>query len=1334
MISIRFIYVITLIGLFIIPESISANHHKNLSDHYLRTIASGCVLGSASAELNIGMVRAKIFNSGVLWYDGKDKFYEVPKYSGKMDFFAGALWIGGYNDNNQLKIAAVRYHEIGTDFFPGPLSLSQAATDLQTCQQFNFIHEIKREEVVDFLNYKNNPSQFPEYTIPSSILNYPAHGIPTLDQSYYLAPFFDNNEDGEYSPSDGDYPLYDFSFCRQTANHPTPETQTNLTTGGRLSDQALKGDQTLWWVFNDAGNVHTESGGTPIGLEIRAQAYAFKQNDDIGLATYYTYEIINRSSETLHDVYVGFFSDFDLGYYMDDYIGSDVKRGLGYAYNGKKIDGTGLPMHYGIHPPAVGIDFVQGPYMDPDAIDNPKFTVTNNNGVITIENCDYSINGQNFNNNIIDDERYGMTSFELTLCSTAGVIDIMTCPDNPFEYYYRMSSRLNDGSDLQYGGNAHPSSGSYGPECRFMFPGESDPCLWNTYGQVPNGPVLWDEPTAGNLPNDRRAIQGSGPFTLASGGTNYVTIGVPWARAFNCEPYGSVEQLKISDDKIQRFFDNCFRVIEGPDAPDLSIQEMSNELILYLTNSTTSNNQHENYAEIDRLIVSPDSLRANERLDSTYNFEGYQVFQLSDASVTPDMLNDPDKARLVAQCDIKNEISQLVNHYYSEEINDFYPREEVQEDNKGLVHSFRLVNDAFGTGDKKLINHKKYYYMTVAYATNEYEKYSQDMAYQNPGFISSNGQKNTYLRSKRNIRTYTAIPHNPIPENSASVLQSLYGFEPEITRIEGQGNGGNILKLTDTSRTKILENNFSDEITYLAGYSPIKVLVIDPLNVKSANYIIRFDTIGYDLSYCHWKLEEYDLNNNLTNTYFSDFAISFANQQIFPQLGISVSIYQCPKPGSPMDETNGYLNGEITFSDSTKPWLDGIADSDDLSVFDWIKSGTQDADGSEFDDYFAHLFIDPNENYENILGGRWAPYGLTSSKINMPISSDMKSFISLSKLEYLSSVQIILTDDKTKWSRCAVIETCDDSILPEGNVSKMNLRKHPSVDKNGYSGSSEAMCDGNAEGMGWFPGYVINLETGERLNVIFGEDSHMAEDNGNDMIFNPTAEIINSHGELIFGGKHFIYIMGRGDIIGAPAYDSCQWIHDQLNSGTQLGKRKVYQTALWVNIPVLRSGQTLLSCETSISLNVKKPYARKYSLEGAEFPVNKDYPMYRFSTNRLQPQLHNNEIAKLALDLINVVPNPYYGNNEYENNIYDQKVKITNLPPQCTICIYNINGAVIRKILKDDDLTYFDWDLKNEKGRTVSGGMYLIHIKVPGIGEKIIKWFGAMHCIKTNEF
>ena len=50
------------------------------------------------------------------------------------------------------------------------------------------------------------------------------------------------------------------------------------------------------------------------------------------------------------------------------------------------------------------------------------------------------------------------------------------------------------------------------------------------------------------------------------------------------------------------------------------------------------------------------------------------------------------------------------------------------------------------------------------------------------------------------------IPHDPRPEKDGTEQNSNYGDRPEITRIEGQGNGGNILNLTAASELKILSD------------------------------------------------------------------------------------------------------------------------------------------------------------------------------------------------------------------------------------------------------------------------------------------------------------------------------------------------------------------------------------------------------------------------------------------------------------------------------------------------------------------------------------------------
>ena len=62
--------------------------------------------------------------------------------------------------------------------------------------------------------------------------------------------------------------------------------------------------------------------------------------------------------------------------------------------------------------------------------------------------------------------------------------------------------------------------------------------------------------------------------------------------------------------------------------------------------------------------------------------------------------------------------------------------------------------------------------------------------------------------------------------------------------------------------------------------------------------------------------------------------------------------------------------------------------------------------------------------------------------------------------------------------------------------------------------------DGDGVGMGWFPGYAVDVETGQRLNVFFSENSTYGGNEaidtmfstgtgvGRDMMFNPTSDDI----------------------------------------------------------------------------------------------------------------------------------------------------------------------------------------------------------------------------------
>ena len=92
--------------------------------------AANCTPSTGRKFLEFNNVSALIETGGSMWLDrsrGKNA-YEVPKGSGNTLIYIGALWMGGMDVNNQLKIAALRYR-IGNDFWAGPLSTTPGTGD-----------------------------------------------------------------------------------------------------------------------------------------------------------------------------------------------------------------------------------------------------------------------------------------------------------------------------------------------------------------------------------------------------------------------------------------------------------------------------------------------------------------------------------------------------------------------------------------------------------------------------------------------------------------------------------------------------------------------------------------------------------------------------------------------------------------------------------------------------------------------------------------------------------------------------------------------------------------------------------------------------------------------------------------------------------------------------------------------------------------------------------------------------------------------------------------------------------------------------------------------------
>jgi hypothetical protein len=121
----------------------------------LKATAAGCSPSSAFEWLDINNVRARINAGGDMWWDlvgGTGAKYYIPKSGTATSMFSGALWIGGLDINNQLKLSAQRYRQVGIDFWTGPLTIDgTAAIDEQTCAQYDKQWKMTRAIVDEFL-------------------------------------------------------------------------------------------------------------------------------------------------------------------------------------------------------------------------------------------------------------------------------------------------------------------------------------------------------------------------------------------------------------------------------------------------------------------------------------------------------------------------------------------------------------------------------------------------------------------------------------------------------------------------------------------------------------------------------------------------------------------------------------------------------------------------------------------------------------------------------------------------------------------------------------------------------------------------------------------------------------------------------------------------------------------------------------------------------------------------------------------------------------------------------------------------------------------------------
>jgi len=466
---------------------------------------------------------------------------------------------------------------------------------------WNRVWKINRTEIDNHINnwWKSN------YQPLKEIAEWPGNGDTLLGQAAQLAPFFDRNHDGKYIPKDGDYPL-------------------------------IKGDQAIYFIFNDDRNIHTASGGNKLGIEIHGLAYAFNCEAQAELYNtfFIDYKIFNRSTGTYYDTYLGIFTDFDLGWGQDDHLASDVPTSSLIVYNGDPEDGFDNPGSYGLHPPAQSVSLLSGPLMDADGFDN---TASGPDGSPL---CNEGINGEGFGDGIIDNEKYGMTGS-------------MAFPpfywfyfyQNPEEIYNHFLGLWRDGSSMLYGGTGMYEENAYGPSCRFIFPGISDSLFWGTGCNPPNGPANWTMQTAGIEPGDVSGMISSGPWTFFPGESVEISLAYIYARQDDPSINQTSLELLINDiQKVKSAYRNeSLQCGPGPSnlnkhysaTPNIRLYPNPTEDKVHIILPPKTNQAHYQLFTAMGNLVENDKIIGNEAtIDLTKQKSGFYTIQIQTTSQT----------------------------------------------------------------------------------------------------------------------------------------------------------------------------------------------------------------------------------------------------------------------------------------------------------------------------------------------------------------------------------------------------------------------------------------------------------------------------------------------------------------------------------------------------------------------------------------------------------------------------------------------------------------------------------------------------------------------------
>ena len=1204
-----------------------------------------CDLGIAERDLDVNGVLARVFNTGSLFFGNTTTAgngYLVPQASQNSPIFASGIWIGG-KVNGEIRVAGARYTRY--ELWPGPLNADGTLPNPNDCTPFDRIYRVSKTDIQDFEGGAAAARDLADWPaeLGAPVIAALNNGIDDDDDG-----LIDEGTDGISNDDDNG----DGTICSGNALDPCPDgvdpdfiderdeqervvasvRGVDLNTLNMSSADArdaarailydlaagdrpeIIGDQALWWVMNDVGNIHQETGSDPLGVEVRVHAWSFSRADALGETTFYKYTVENKSGVDIEEAYLSVFSDPDLGDAADDWIGSDTTLSLGFVYNGTLTgEEGGTDNVYGV-PPAEGYDFFQGPIV---ALDEDG----------------------------IRDDTLGLTRF--TYFCNGCPEPATTDPRTKEEYYNHMLGLWKDGVPFTASGFGYQTEGE---ETKFVFPGDpvANEC-WSMRNDC-LGEIV--------APADQRLIVHTGPFTMEPDVPQDIVFGIIHGQGST--DIQSVAALRAADQLAQAAYDADFELASPPPAPPLcdvlstnaerrpgsgfclEAIEQDGQLTLLWGYPTSSPNYLGSYTALNRLLP-PNSG------DDTYDFEGFNIYRYPTSGFA-----EGDRM-LIATYDLVNGVTLVRDERFDANVGVNVPFIAANGSDSGIQYTHNITG---------LTNYTDYFFGVSAYA-----------------YIDNDFAVGSII-NESTPRQITVRPSQIAAGNGGQFTTAEVGEVIVATRITGDGVGAVTVQIVDPMAITGATYRIEPTVLVLADSSEVI-----SYRVLRGSTVILDGAAVFDATGVVVDIE--DSNFVLDGLLFAGFSAPFPDD--------SDNVLDIAGDGQ------GIIELSYGGDDTTCPDPNEGGDSPACDVLD-SAGNTVFLDGNINDDYYMtagggtgsiRVMLNRLERY--IEAGQPTNFEMrfTDACATVGACLAIHGFASLE----ITSVPFEL------WNIGDDIDDPGDDIrmIPFLNANDAVVDDWT----NNFSGA-----DGSSFGSTLCSGAPCMV-----TDWVY----YMQPDrpNGYDL-FNAAA--------AGFGGPGSLY---------DRASDGDTQVDPDPFTGLDCGTQGVYVLYCYENrefrsefggngapsgfiypigrtqIADLAEDGTTPPAGTTIRINVfNKPLVAANDI-------------FEFSTAELALTTGDALTAAEALDLIAIVPNPYMGQSAYETGNLSRVVRFTNLPEEVTIRVYTVSGSLVRTFSKDGPSRSLNWNLTSEANLPIASGMYLIHVDVPGVGERVLK-FGVV--------